>query len=157
MEQTVNIDELIALGTAERREAVKSGRSSLSWARLVRTLWKGNGGSQRVTDSGYMQEGSGALRRTSGSRAGSRVPAPSPMSDGHVLAIISNLCHLHSFPLGLIARFPTDWASKVALYSFIEWSSCCQGEFCGKGYFRIGISKEVMSGVNQNVDWELTT
>lgn len=114
-----------------------------------------------MTDSGYKQEGSGTLRRTevvklmrtSGSRAGSRVTAPSPMSDGHVLAIISNLC----FPFGLISRFPTDWVSKVALYSFIEWSSCCQGEFCGKGYFRIGISKEVMSGGNQNVDWELTT
>lgn len=69
-----------------------------------------------MTDSGYMQEGSGTLRRTevvrlmrtSGSRAGSRVTAPSPMSDGHVLAIISNLCHLHSFPFGLISHFPTD-------------------------------------------------
>lgn len=94
-----------------------------------------------MTDSGYIQEGSGILRRAevvklmriSGSRAWeSNVlsrksgDSTSPMRDGHVPAVISNLA-LHSFPLSY--RLGQRGSPLQLLLS--------QGEFRGKGYFRM--------------------
>lgn len=80
------------------------------------------------------------------------------MSDGHVLAIISNL--LASTQLPVLTDFSLSYrlGQRGSPWQFLLSGVVDVRESSvEKGYFRIGISKEVMSGGNQNMDWELTT